>query len=88
MKPEVKPFRYCAQVLNSGNFVIREAIRFDANSEDFIIYALYYDDWIESVIREPIYLATDEQDLRNTLATIAQFYSTNPEGMLDFISKE
>ena len=31
MKPEVKPFKYFAKSLDSGNYAIREAIRFEGN---------------------------------------------------------
>ena len=36
MKPEVKPFRYCARSLDDGKISIREAVRFEANPEKYV----------------------------------------------------
>jgi hypothetical protein len=88
MKPEVKPFKYFAKSLDNGNYVIREAVRFEGHVETNFIYATYYDDWNQSIIREPIYAAADENELRKVLAVIAEFYNNNPEGILDFCTIE
>lgn len=88
MKPEVKTFRYFAKSLDSGNYIIREAIRFEGHVENNFIYATYYDDWNQSIIREPIYHPTNEDELRKVLAVIAEFYNNNPEGILDFCTIE
>lgn len=84
MKPEVKTFRFFAKSLDSGNYVVREAIRFEGNVENNIIYAAYYDDWNEFVIREPIYAADNSNELQAVLAAVAEFYTEKPEGMIDF----
>lgn len=88
MKPEVKTFRYFAKSLDSGNYIIREAIRFEGHVDNNFIYATYYDDWNQSIIREPIYAAGNGDELRKVLAAIAEYYSTNPEGTLDFCTIE
>ena len=88
MKPEVKPFKYFAKSLDNGNYAIREAIRFEGHVETNLIYATYYDDWNQSVFREPIYAAGNENELRKVLAVIAEFYNNNPEGILDFCTIE
>lgn len=84
MKPEVKPFRFFAKSASTEEFIIREAIRFLGDPKDNTIYALYYDDWNESVIKEPIYIATSEEDMKEVLANVAYYYSKNPDGLLDF----
>lgn len=88
MKPEAKKFRYFAKVLDSGDYVIREATGFEANPEDKIIFALYYDDRYKTVIKESIYLATDEKDLLDTLKIAAQCYANNPDDIVSFIDEE
>lgn len=85
---EVNSFRYHAKALDTGNYVIREGIGFEASPENNIIFGLYYDYFKGSVIKEPIYLASDEKDLRDTLASVAQFYANNPDDIVSFIDKE
>ena len=88
MRPEIKPFRYCARSLDTGKILIREAIRFEANPETNLIYAVYYDDWKEFVLTEPIFKAIDGNELYALLSAISQFYNINPEGLLDFVNTE
>lgn len=88
MKPEVKPFRYCARSLDTGKISIREAIRFEADPETNFIYAVYYNDWKDVVITEPIFKAIDNTELYALLSVTSQFYHNNPEGLLDFVNTE
>lgn len=88
MKPEVKPFRYCARSLDDGKISIREAVRFEANTETNLLYAVYYDDWNKFILTEPIFKATDENELYSLISVISQFYHNNPEGLLDFVTTE
>lgn len=88
MKPEVKPFRYCARSLDSGKISIREAIRFEADPESNFIYAVYYNDWKDVVITEPIFKSIDNNELYALLSAISQFYHNNPEGLLNFVNTE
>lgn len=88
MKPEVKPFRYCARSLDTGIISIREAVRFEANTENNFLYAVYYDDWNKFILTEPIFKATDENELYSLISVISQFYHNNPEGLLDFVTTE
>ena len=80
MKQEAKTFRYFAKSLDNGNYVIREAIRFEGNVENNFIYAVYYDDWNQACIKE--------NELHQALATVALFYNNNPEGLLDLCTIE
>lgn len=88
MKPEVKPFRYCARSLDTGKISIREAIRFEADPETNFIYAVYYNDWKDVVITEPIFKAIDGNELYALLSATSQFYHNNPEGLLYFVNTE
>lgn len=88
MKQEAKTFRYFAKSLDNGNYVIREAIRFEGNVENNFIYAVYYDDWNQACIKEPIYATSNENELHQALATVALFYNNNPEGLLDLCTIE
>lgn len=88
MKPEVKPFRYCARSLDDGKISIREAVRFEANPETNLVYAVYYDDWNKFILTEPIFKASDSEELYALISSIAQFYHTSPEGLLDFVTTE
>lgn len=88
MKPEVKPFRYCARSLDTGKISIREAIRFEADPESNFIYAVYYNDWKDVVITEPIFKTINSEELYRLLSVISQFYHNNPEGLLDFVTTE
>lgn len=88
MKPEVKPFRYCARSLDDGKISIREAVRFEANPETNLLYAVYYDDWNKFILTEPIFKAIDNDELYRLISSIAQFYHTSPEGLLDFVTTE
>ena len=88
MRQEIKPFRYCARSLDSGKISIREAIRFEADPETNIIYAVYYNDWKDVVITEPIFKAIDSNELYALLSATSQFYHNNPEGLLDFVNTE
>lgn len=88
MKPEVKPFRYCARSLDTGIISIREAVRFEANPETNLFYAVYYDDWNKFILTEPIFKATDNDELYRLISSISQFYHTSPEGLLDFVTTE
>lgn len=88
MKPEVKPFRYCARSLDDGKISIREAVRFEANPETNLLYAVYYDDWNKFILTEPIFKAIDNDELYRLISSISQFYHTSPEGLLDFVTTE
>lgn len=88
MKPEVKPFRYCARSLDDGKISIREAVRFEANPENNFLYAVYYDDWNKFILTEPIFKAIDNDELYRLISSISQFYHTSPEGLLDFVTTE
>lgn len=88
MKPEVKPFRYCARSLDDGKISIREAVRFEANPETNFLYAVYYDDWNKFILTEPIFKAIDNDELYRLISSISQFYHTSPEGLLDFVTTE
>lgn len=88
MKPEVKPFRYCARSLDTGKISIREAIRFEADPESNFIYAVYYNDWKDVVITEPIFKTINGEELYRSISVISQFYNNNPEGLLDFVTTE
>lgn len=88
MKPEVKPFRYCARSLDTGIISIREAVRFEANPETNLLYAVYYDDWNKFILTEPIFKAIDNDELYRLISSISQFYHTSPEGLLDFVTTE
>ena len=88
MRYETKSFRYCARSLDTGKISIREAIRFEADSETNFIYAVYYNDWKDVVITEPIFKAIDSNELYALLSVITQFYHNNPEGLLDFVNTE
>lgn len=88
MKPEVKPFRYCARSLDTGIISIREAVRFEANPENNLVYAVYYDDWNKFILTEPIFRASDSEELYALISSISQFYHTSPEGLLDFVTTE
>lgn len=88
MRQEIKPFRYCARSLDSGKISIREAIRFEADPETNFIYAVYYNDWKDVVITEPIFKAIDNNELYALLSATSQFYHNNPEGLLDFVNTE
>lgn len=88
MKPEVKPFRYCARSLEDGTISIREAVRFEINPETNTIYSVYYDDWNKFILREPIFKAKDSEELYALISSISQFYHTSPEGLLDFVTTE
>lgn len=88
MKPEVKPFRYCARSLDDGKISIREAVRFEANPENNFLYAVYYDDWNKFILAEPIFKAADTEELYRLISSIAQFYHTSPDGLLDFVTTE
>lgn len=88
MKPEVKPFRYCARSLDTGIISIREAVRFEANPETNLLYAVYYDDWNKFILTEPIFRASDSEELYALISSISQFYHTSPEGLLDFVTTE
>ena len=88
MRQEIKSFRYCARSLDTGKISIREAIRFEADPESNFIYAVYYNDWKDVVITEPIFKANDENELYSLISVISQFYHNNPEGLLDFVNTE
>lgn len=88
MKPEVKTFRYCARSLDDGKISIREAVRFEANPETNLLYAVYYDDWDKFILTEPIFKANDSEELYALISSISQFYHTTPEGLLDFVTTE
>lgn len=88
MKPEVKPFRYCARSLDTGIISIREAVRFEANPETNFLYAVYYDDWDKFILTEPIFKAIDNDELYRLISSISQFYHTSPEGLFDFVTTE
>ena len=88
MKPEIKPFRYCARSLDDGKIYIREAIRFEADPENNLIYAVFYDDWNKFILRDPIFKAISDEEIYLLLSSISQFYHTSPEGLLDFVTTE
>lgn len=88
MRQEIKAFRYCARSLDTGKISIREAIRFEADPESNFIYAVYYNDWKDVVITEPIFKTINGEELYRLLSVISQFYHNNPEGLLDFVNTE
>lgn len=88
MRQEIKPFRYCARSLDSGKISIREAIRFEADPESNFIYVVYYNDWKDVVITEPIFKTINDEELYRLLSVISQFYHNNPEGLFDFVTTE
>lgn len=88
MRQEIKSFRYCARSLDTGKISIREAIRFEADPESNFIYAVYYNDWKDVVITEPIFKTINDEELYRLLSVISQFYHNNPEGLLDFVITE
>lgn len=81
---ENSTYKFCAKVVDEDNYIVAKAIRFEGNGE--FICAIYYDDWAEALIKKPIYRATSLENFKETLIVISQFYTKNPEGVLDFTS--
>lgn len=76
-------FKICAQNLETKDYFIQEAIRFETHDE--FIYSVNYDDWNNAIYKIPIYKSTSKEDLEKTLITISQFYTEHPDGILNFI---
>lgn len=76
-------FKICAQNLETKDYFIQEAIRFETHDE--FIYSVNYDDWNNAIYKIPIYRSTSKEDLEKTLITINQFYTEHPDGILNFI---
>lgn len=76
-------FKICAQNLETKDYFIQEAIRFEIHDE--FIYSVNYDDWNNAIYKIPIYRSTSKEDLEKTLITISQFYTEHPDGILNFI---
>lgn len=76
-------FKICAQNLETKDYFIQEAIRFETHDE--FIYSVNYDDWNNAIYKIPIYRSTSKEDLEKTLITISQFYTEHPDGILNFI---
>ena len=76
-------FKICAQNLETKDYFIQEAIRFETHDE--FIYSVNYDDWNKCIFKIPIYRSTSKEDLEKTLITISQFYTEHPDGILNFI---
>lgn len=76
-------FKVCAQNLETKDYFIQEAIRFETHDE--FVYSVNYDDWNECIFKIPIYRSTSKEDLEKTLIMISQFYTEHPDGILNFI---
>ena len=76
-------FKICAQNLETKDYFIQEAIRFETHDE--FIYSVNYDGWNNAIYKIPIYRSTSKEDLEKTLITISQFYTEHPDGILNFI---
>lgn len=76
-------FKVCAQNLETKDYFIQEAIRFETHDE--FVYSVNYDDWNNAIYKIPIYRSTSKEDLEKTLITISQFYTEHPDGILNFI---
>lgn len=76
-------FKICAQNLETKNYFIQEAIRFETHDE--YIYSVSYNNWDNVIFEIPIYKSTSKEDLEKTLITISQFYTEHPDGILNFI---
>ena len=76
-------FKICAQNLETKDYFIQEAIRFETHDE--FVYSVNYDDWNKCIFKIPIYRSTSKEDLEKTLITISQFYTEHPDGILNFI---
>lgn len=76
-------FKICAQNLETKDYFIQEAIRFETHDE--FVYSVNYDDWNNAIYKIPIYRSTSKEDLEKTLITISQFYTEHPDGILNFI---
>ena len=76
-------FKVCAQNLETKDYFIQEAIRFETHDE--FIYSVNYDDWNNAIYKIPIYRSTSKEDLEKTLIVISQFYTEHPDGILNFI---
>lgn len=73
-------FKICAQNLETKDYFIQDAIRFETHDE--FIYSVNYNNWEDAVIKIPIYKSTSKEDLRKTLVTISRFYTEHPDGIL------
>lgn len=76
-------FKVCAQNLETKDYFIQEAIRFETHNE--FVYSVNYDDWNKYIFKIPIYKSTSKEDLEKTLIVISQFYTEHPDGILNFI---
>lgn len=76
-------FKICAQNLETKDYFIQEAIRFETHDE--FVYSVNYDDWNKCIFKIPIYRSISKEDLEKTLITISQFYTEHPDGILNFI---
>lgn len=76
-------FKICAQELETNNYIVQEAIRFE--SDDKFIYSVSYNDWDNVIIKIPIYKFTSKEDLKKTLIAISKFYTEHPDGILTII---
>jgi len=76
-------FKVCAQNLETKDYFIQEAIRFETHDE--FVYSVNYDDWNKCIFKIPIYRSTSKEDLEKTLIMISQFYTEHPDGILNFI---
>lgn len=73
-------FKICAQILETNDYVVQEAIRFESDGE--CIYSVSYNDWDDETVKIPIYKSTSKEDLRKMLVTISKFYTEYPDGVL------
>ena len=76
-------FKICAQNLETKDYFIQNAIRFETRDE--YIYSVSYNNWDNAIFEIPIYKSTSKEDLEKTLIVISQFYTEHPDGILNFI---
>lgn len=77
-----RTFGFSAKKVDKDEYIVADAIRFEGDGE--FICAIYYNDWDESLVKTPIYRAVSEEDFKATFTVISQFYTKNPDGVLDF----
>lgn len=82
MKREGKTFKFCAKVAEKDFYIIENAYRFEGYEKS--IHAMYYNVWEDAYTDVIIYEATSEEDFKRVLNIISQFYTNNPDGVLDF----
>ena len=79
-------YKFCAKEVGEENYIIADAIRFEGNGE--FICVIYYNAWNDELIKIPIYKSTSKEDFKEKLSMISSFYTTRPDGILDFTKFE